>query len=227
MDLKPLFKRLNIQPKKYSLYLEAFTHISYANDIHEKYNYERLEFLGDAIISQIICEYLFEKKPQLSEGEMSQQKILIVQSKSEIYTAKKLNLSQYILLGKSLAHDSNHDKILEDVFEALIAAIYLDLGYLKAKEVIKNTLIKYFEQSKFNKQIDYKSKIQELFRNYSQNKISYKLVRKSLNDCVVELWYGNVKQAVGEGKRIKDAQQNAAKKAYQHFSGINSLKTRK
>ena len=145
MEIKNLFKKINISPKKYSLYYEALTHSSYSNENHLNYNYERLEFLGDAIISYYVTNYLFNVKPELKVGDMSKKKIIIVQSKSEIFAAKKLNLQEYVYLGKSLFNDKkNLDRIYEDVYEALVGAIYLDLGINKAADFIKNTLVKYY-----------------------------------------------------------------------------------
>ncbi len=220
MEIKNLFKKINISPKKYSLYYEALTHSSYSNENHLNYNYERLEFLGDAIISYYVTNYLFNIKPELKVGEMSKKKIIMVQSKSEIFAAKKLNLQEYVYLGKSLFNDTkNLDRIYEDIYEALVGAIYLDQGISKATNFIKNTLIKYYENLNFANQYDYKSKFQELMKEYSKNNIEYKLIRNSKDEYKVELWHSNIKYGSGTGKRIKEAEQNAAKEALKHFVG--------
>ena len=77
-SLIELFKKLKIAPNSYFLYIEALTHSSYHNDNHLDYDYERLEFLGDQVISFVVCEYLYNKNPKLSVGQMSKDKIVIV-----------------------------------------------------------------------------------------------------------------------------------------------------
>ena len=96
------------------------------------------------VISFVVCEYLYNKNPKLSVGQMSKDKIVIVQAKSEVIAANKLNLSKYIRIGKSINNkdSSFNEKILEDVYEALMGAVYLDLGYNTAKHVVYETLLK-------------------------------------------------------------------------------------
>ena len=91
-SLIELFKKLKIAPNSYFLYIEALTHSSYHNDNHLDYDYERLEFLGDQVISFVVCEYLYNKNPKLSVGQMSKDKIVIVQAKSEVIAANKLSI---------------------------------------------------------------------------------------------------------------------------------------
>ena len=220
-----LFNKLKITPKSYFLYIEALTHASYHNDKHLSYDYERLEFLGDQVISFVVCEYLFNQNPKLDVGQMSKDKILIVQAKSEVITAKNLNLNLYIKIGKSIANSKNNfnEKILEDVYEALMGAIYLDLGYNTAKRVITNTLISNYKTHKLNNVFDYKTKLQEMMMKYNKHEIQYHVVNNKPNHYKVELWCNNIKYGIGSGTKIKEAEQNAAKAACKKFAGTKNI----
>ena len=223
--LVDLFKKLRITPKSYFLYIEALTHSSYHNDHHLSYDYERLEFLGDQVISFVVCEYLFNQNPKLNVGQMSKDKILIVQAKSEVIAAKKLNLNMCIKIGKSIINSKNNfnEKILEDVYEALMGAIYLDLGYNTAKRVITNTLISNYKFHKLSNVFDYKTKLQEMMMKYNKHDIKYNLVNNKPNHYKVELWCNNIKYGTGSGTKIKEAEQNAAKAACKKFAGIKNI----
>ena len=214
-----LFKKLKIKPKCYSFYMEAMTHISFSNDNHLSYNYERLELLGDTIISLVVVQYLFDKIPKMSVGDITKTKIMIVQSKSEIMAAKQLNLKEYILLGNSIAHDKNHEKIFEDVYESLIGAIFLDLGLEVARRVVIETLCIPYEKSKLNSLVDFKSKFQELMMKYGKKSIKYKVFKNAHDNYHAELWCNNIKYGTGIGKKIKEAEQLAAKEACNKFTG--------
>ncbi len=224
-SLIELFKKLKITPNSYFLYLEALTHSSYHNDNHLDYDYERLEFLGDQVISFVVCEYLYNKNPKLSVGEMSKDKIVIVQAKSEVIAANKLNLSKYIRIGKSINNkdSSYNEKILEDVYEALMGAVYLDLGYSTAKHVVYETLIKGYEQNILVNLVDFKTKFQEMMMKYGKHEIQYRLVNNKPNNYRVELWCNNIKYGSGNGVKIKEAEQNAAREACHKFIGLIKL----
>ncbi len=221
-ELIELFKKLKITPKSYFLYIESLTHASYHNDNHLTYDYERLEFLGDQIISLVVCDYLYNINPKLSVGQMSKDKILIVQAKSEVLVAKELKLNKYIRIGKSVVNSKNgfNEKILEDVYEALMGAIYLDLGFNTAKRVITNTLIRCYKNHKLFNFFDYKTKFQELMMKYNKHEIQYQIINNTPNNYEVELWCNNIKYGKGSGNKIKEAEQNAAKSAYKKFVGI-------
>ena len=123
-----LLEKLGVEPKKYSLYVEALTHPSYANDHHLSYNYERLEFLGDSVISLIVAQFLYLNFPNAKVGELSKTRTMMVQSKAEALVANKIQLIKYLNIGNSLKNVKDYTKILEDAYEALIGAIYLDQG---------------------------------------------------------------------------------------------------
>lgn len=220
-DLQPLFDKLLIQPKNYSLYIEALTHPSYKNIKNLDYDYQRLEFLGDAIIEKNVREFLYRKYPDKDEGEMTKIKIMIVQSHTEVLAAKALDLEKYIFLQHSLVDEQGNipDKILEDCYEALIAAIYFDLGEKTVFQVLKRTIIHLYEIHYLDKAAaDYKSLFQEAMQKYGKKKIRY--ITKSYIDNSnkqmfrTELWTNNICYGVGIAEKKHDAEKTAAMNAY-------------
>jgi ribonuclease-3 len=150
--LEKLFEKFQIKPNNYSIYLEAFTHSSYKNDNHLDYSYERLEFLGDAIIQKIVTEHLYKKHLEMNEGDMSKARNIIVQSGTLVRAAKELLFENIILVGNSLSKNDNKitDNILEDSFEAFIGAVFLDQNEKKCYQILKRTIIHYFEINALN-----------------------------------------------------------------------------
>jgi ribonuclease-3 len=145
--LQNIFTKFNIVPKNFSIYQEALTHPSFDNDKKLGHNYQRLEFLGDAVISKIVAEHLYKKDPKLDEEVMTKDRILIVQGKTQVKAAKELgfDIKDVIDIGGSVRDQIVTDKMLEDVFEAFIGAVYLDQGERKVYEILKRTLIHYYE----------------------------------------------------------------------------------
>jgi len=122
-----------------SLLLAALTHASGAD--HRLASNERLEFLGDAILGSIICEQLFHDYPNCLEGELTRIKSVVVSRQSCSIASKQLDLQEFLLLGKGMAiHGNIPDSLLADVFESLVAAIYLDGGRDAAKVFIRKNI---------------------------------------------------------------------------------------
>lgn len=216
-NISGLLQKLNINPNKISLYIEAMTHSSYANENGLNYNYERLEFLGDAIIGAVVSSHLYNSDKSLSSGEMTKKKILVIQSKTESKAAKALGLNDFLMLGNSFNKEINQS-ILEDSYESLIGAVFLDQGIKAAEKMVIETLCSLVDGNIDENIIDYKSKIQELTKQYSKKAITYKIANNQPNAYVVELWWNNIKYGQGVGKKIKEAEQNAAKEAYKKFT---------
>ena len=157
-----LFIRQNFgfKPKKIDLYRQAFIHKSVAkkNPSGLKLSNERLEFLGDSVISTIVSEYLFEKFPDKDEGYLTQMRSKIVSRKSLNSLGEKIGLEPFV---KYLKGNFPYKSLLGNVFEALFGAIYLDKGYKKAKEVfIEYILERYIDLENLEaNNIDYKSQL--------------------------------------------------------------------
>ena len=120
-----VFDKLNLNPINMNLYLQAFTHSSYTNENPSYQNYERLEFLGDAVLEIIISDFLYKER-HLEEGTMTKMRANYVCEKACATYARDLEFEKDIKLGNN---EEVNDTILADVFEAFIGAIYLDKGF--------------------------------------------------------------------------------------------------
>ena len=174
--MKKLFKELNIKPKNLELYNIAFSHSSYANENSLKNDYERLEFLGDAVLELIISDYLYKKK-EISEGETTKLRASYVCENALYEYSKDLGLSDYIKVGHGEEIDGGRFKkvILADIFEALMGAIYLDLGFNKVKTVLTNIIVPYIENPNVTFLNDYKSVLQEYVQT-NKKSLEYELI---------------------------------------------------
>ncbi len=215
--MKELFKKLKINPKNLQLYEQAFIHTSYAYENELPYSYETLEFLGDAIVDLVVSDYLYKEK-DFSEGVMTKMRASYVCENALYEYANDLNLSEYIKLGKGeINTDGSHKKaILSDIFEALMAAIYLDLGYEKTKEVALSIIVPYIEDENIVLFSDYKSELQETVQDV-QKSLQYNLLEETgpAHDrrFKVAVMIDDVVYGEGSGHTKKEAEQEAAKSA--------------
>ncbi|MDF2531549.1 MAG: Ribonuclease, partial [Clostridia bacterium] len=179
-ELDDLQKLIQYEFSNLSLLNTALTHSSYTANRHEVLDHnERLEFLGDSVLSMIISQYIFKSCNEMAEGQLTRIRANIVCEQSLYAAARKINLGRYLLLskGEELTGGRTRPSILADAFEALIAAIYLDGGIGKAKIFVLNKLSNTIKQAIQNKIIsDFKSFIQEHIQKSSQGKITYKLL---------------------------------------------------
>ncbi len=212
---------IGYQFKNKELLREALTHSSYANERkskHIKYN-ERLEFLGDAVLSIIVSDYIFKNCPELPEGELTKLRASLVCERSLFEFAKKINLGSYLLLSKGEHHNGGADRpsIVSDAFEALIAAIYIDGGIEPASKHILNFVIPAIKSSKKKKVNDFKTTLQEIVQKNPGEQLEYVLVGESGPDhnkhFVVEVHLNSNVIGKGGGKSKKEAEQQAARVA--------------
>ncbi len=203
-----------------SYILEALTHSSYSNENKNcKFN-ERLEFLGDSVLSIVISDYLFKKENNLPEGELTKLRANIVCEESLSEVASQINLGDYLLLGRGEEATGGRERIsiLADALEAVIAAIYLDGGLEEARKFILKYMEEIIENSIEGKIFrDYKTYLQEVLQSKGEQHIWYKLVEEKGPDhnkrFVMEVGINDEVLGVGEGKSKKDAEQVAAKSA--------------
>ncbi len=207
--------------KNIALLNEALTHSSYANEHkskHIKYN-ERLEFLGDAVLSIVVSDYIFKNCPDLPEGELTKLRASLVCEKSLFEFAKQINLGKYLMLSKGEKNNggANRPSILSDAFEALIAAIYIDGNMEAASKHILNFIIPVVKNSKKKRIVDYKTTLQEIIQKNPGEKIEYYLVGESGPDhnkhFVVEVHLNSNVIGKGGGRSKKEAEQQAAREA--------------
>lgn len=203
---------LGIKIDNIELLNTALTHSSYSNEVGGE-NYERLEFLGDSVLQLIMSEY-FYKTQDLSEGDMSKTRASYVCENALYEYSKKINLIPYVRVGHGLDHTEN-ETIIADVFEAVLAVIYLDKGYEVAKNYIYKVAIPFVK----NKTIflsDYKSHLQEMVQTEKKS-LEYVLVEETgpAHDkrFKVNVLVDNIVFGTGIGRSKKEAEQNAAKDA--------------
>lgn len=196
----------------------ALTHTSYANE-HNIESYERLEFLGDAVLELVISDY-FYKNTNLSEGQMSKKRSMYVCEEALDAYAKDINLAKYIKVGNGM-HNIVNATIVADVFEAVIATIYLNNGLNKAKEFIYDIIIPKIEDNNIYLS-DYKSYLQELVQT-NQKSVVYTVINEygPSHDKTfeVEASVDGIIYGKGIGKSKKEAEQNAARDAIKKSSG--------
>lgn len=218
-DLHEFLKKVDITPKHISLYEQAFTHPSYNSDANTKHHdYERLEFLGDGVIDFIIAELSFVSRPELEQGNLTKMRAALVSTNGLSEIARSLEIDKYIRLGNSFTGDiAQASRILEDVFEAFIGALYLDQGFVNTKNVLVNLFInkvKTFDVESLN---DYKSKLQEEVQAEHRESVSYEVISETgpAHDkhFVVKVSFDGIELGRGEGSTKKAAEQLAAKAA--------------
>lgn len=215
----------------WELFNQALTHKSYAHEMlkDESNHYERLEFLGDAVLDTVISHLLMKRYPQASEGELSKHRSSLVNTKRLAYLARQLGLGRYIHLGKGEDQSQGRFKptILTCVYEAILGAIYLDGGYKKASLVIKrhfHTLL----SSENKKAIyrDYKSRLQEYVQSNFKTTPEYLVVKESgpahKKEFEITIQINGQLYGKGRGKNKKEAQQRAALATLKQLNNKNS-----
>lgn len=224
MDINDFQKRIGYFFKNPELLTRAFTHTSYANE-HNTKSYERLEFLGDAIVDFLVGEYLFENFPQLDEGMMSRIRASLVCEKALSELAEKLDIAEYMLLGNGAENsgDRKRPSILSDMFEAHIAAMYLDAGIDNTREYLIGLYgERIIEATKSDQVIDYKTKLQEILQTSGPCNINYEVISADgpVHHCLFEMQVTANGKILGKGSAYskKEAQQRAAQDALNKIS---------
>ena len=219
-DLFDFEEKIKYSFKDRALLTEALTHSSYAHESankKRKYN-ERMEFLGDAVLSFISAEYLYSKYPSWQEGELTKKRSSLVCTESLSYFASIIGLSDYLIVGKgaALTGVEKNATVLEDAFEALIAAIYLDGGIESARKFV----IPFLELDVKNQDSnfkDYKSQFQIIIQQNPDEKFQYRLVDEYGPDhdkhYVVDLYVNSNLVGHGVASSKKGAEQEAAREA--------------
>ena len=210
IDYNNLEKKIKINFKNKDLLSKSLTHKSF----DKENNYEKIEFLGDRVLGLVIAKKLLEIYPNEKEGILDKKFSSLVNKKTCLEIAKKLDLQKYIL-----TFDFNNkkkvieDKVLADSCEALIGSIYLDKGFQIVEKIILNLWSKHIKNSVIT-QIDAKTKLQEYSLKKFKKLPIYKIIsntgprHKPLFKVSVKLM--NTKSYISEGKSKKDAEQNAA-----------------
>lgn len=220
--MNDLQKNLEYTFKNIDLLKNALTHSSYANEKHSSSgSNERLEFLGDSVLSIIVSEYLYDKFPDLPEGKLTKMRANLVCEKSLCEFSRELNLGDYLMLGKGedLSGGRNRDSILADAFEAVLAAIYLDGGIEPAKRHVLKFVLRELHDTDKEAFRDYKTTLQEVIQRNPEERLTYHLISEWGPDhdkmFAVEVHLNSNVIGSGKGKSKKIAEQMAAKDALQ------------
>jgi ribonuclease III len=218
MNFEELQEKIGVKFKNQSLLKMAFIHRSYLNeDKSTKTSNERLEFLGDAVLSFLTSHYLYEKFPQFPEGTLTNIRSGLVKTKTLASVAAKIGLGELLLLSKG-EEDSGGRKntsLLADSFEALLGAMFLDLGIETCRNYLSTYLFPYAQELVDNKAyIDYKSHLQELVQEHTKESPVYRVVKSEGPDHDKTFWMEVIseKQILGQGKgkSKQEAEQAAA-----------------
>lgn len=218
-ELSELFKKLNITPKHISLYEQAFTHSSYNADANTKHHdYERLEFLGDAVLDCVIGEMVFVARPDLDQGPLTKLRAALVSTQGLSELSRRLALYDYIRLGNSFSGDIKQaSHILEDVFESFVGAMYLDQGFAFTRQFLADLFIDAVKNFNVDSLTDYKSKLQEEIQSEHRESVSYELVSEAgpAHDrtYTIRVVFDGIELGIGTGKTKQEAEQMAAKEA--------------
>lgn len=218
-SLELLEQRIGYRFQNIALLKQAITHSSYTNEqkIYKQKDYERLEFLGDAVLELVSSEFLFHEHDKFAEGELTKMRASMVCEPSLAFCARDLELGEFLLLGKGEENTGGRkrDSITSDAMEAVIGAIYLDGGMEQAKKFINRFILSDLE----DKQLFYDSKtnLQELIQGKLKKEFYYELLEESGPEhdktfCVEVIMEGEV-VGYGKGRTKKAAEQQAAYEA--------------
>lgn len=217
--LEQLEEKIGYQYKNKELLKEALTHSSFANEqkINKGKDYERLEFLGDAVLELVSSEFLFRTNPDMPEGKLTRTRASMVCEPALAYCARDLELNQYIRLGKGeeMTGGRFRDSIISDAMEAVIGSLYLDGGFSVAHDFIHKFILSDLE----NKILFYDAKtvLQEMIQETPGGSLEYKLLKEEGPDhdkCFwVEAYVNGEALTKGSGRTKKAAEQQAAYEA--------------
>ena len=224
-SLSDIQQRIGYTFRDEELLERSLTHKSYANENRVPYHNERMEFLGDAVLSLVISEYLMTDCPDSTEGDLSRLRAAVVSEPALAAISREIGLGQYLLLGKGEDRTGgrNKDSLLADCLEALIAAVYLDAG----KDAATSLVIRLFEDAikkttTSGNSLDYKTALQELCQEQLKQLPEYRIVSETGPDhqkqFEMEVWIKGQLFGRGTGKSKKEAEQRAAGEALEKLS---------
>ena len=211
-----ILDRLGIVPNKEKLYIEAFTHTSYSNE-HQTKNYERLEYLGDAVLELLMSEYLY-KNTEVQEGEMTKLRANYVCENALYEYSLRLNLNEELLLGHGEEESGGRTRktIVADIFESFIGALFLDQGLDVVKKFLYDNVIPLIERKEVNFFDDYKSVLQELVQTDKRN-LEYEVINEEgpshNKEFTVQVRINDIVYGQGKAHSKKEAEQLAARNA--------------
>ncbi len=221
--LEELQRRIGYVFKDHGMLLAALTHASGAE--HRLASNERLEFLGDAILGAVVCEILFRQYPEYLEGDLTRIKSIVVSRQTCAKISESLGMQEFLILGKGMTtHPTVPSSLLADVFESLVAAIYLDGGDAAARRFITEIIGPEIELAADGETgSNYKSLLQQLAQREHGTTPTYQLLDEKGPDhskCFkVAAQVGGNRYQAAWGRNKKEAEQRAARNALSELSG--------
>lgn len=228
-DFETLENKLNINFKNKDLLKNAFIHRSYLNE-HKNFkgqSNERLEFLGDSVLSIVVSVFLYNTLPNSPEGELTTLRAALVRTETLAKLSKKLDLGDYLFLSKGEEESKGRDNnsTLANTFEALVGAIYLDQGLDIANKFLEAQILDGWQQLAKSAAADNKSKLQEILQRKFHQSPTYKLISSwgpdHARNFEIGVFLDSKLLGKGVGKNKQQAAQNAAK------DGLIKLKSTK
>ncbi len=218
--MKALEHNLGYSFKNVSLLTNALTHSSYANEVRNGVlSNERLEFLGDSVLSVIVADYLYKEFKNLPEGELTKLRASLVCEKALCQFSRELCLGEFLLLGRGEEKGGGRERnsILADAFEAVLAAMYLDGGMEIARKHVMRFILPELSHTDDEVFKDYKTALQEIIQRNPEESVTYILTDEKGPDhdkvFEVEVHLNSNVIGKGKGKSKKAAEQAAAKEA--------------
>jgi ribonuclease-3 len=226
-ELQLFEKQAGIRFKKLELLNLAFCHRSFANERHNDIdNNEKLEFLGDSVLGLVVAEYLFNTLTDKAEGDLAKIKSFVVSEDSLAAIARDLRVDNFILIGKGEEFSGGRSKkaLLADAMEAIIGAYFLDSGFRASRRFILRYLVPEINKVLENRhRKDYKTLLQEYVQKQFKSYPKYTLVKKTGPDHSKTFWIevrvNDHTYGPGQGKNKKQAEQEAARIAFESLAG--------
>ncbi len=216
MDFTEFENKIGYTFKNKELLHEALSHSSYANEVKRgRHSNERLEFLGDSVLSIVVSKHLFTHFKHLPEGELTKIRASLVCEKALFEFSKKIDLGKHILLGKGEENSGGRERpsIVSDAFEAVIA-VFLDGGMEAAEKYVLSFIPKNIEATGSKSLHDYKTMLQEIIQKNPEERVEYVLADQTGPDhdrkFVVQVRLNSNVIGTGEGHSKKQAEQAAA-----------------
>lgn len=216
-DLKTLQGRIGHTFARPALLTEALTHNSYAHEHRQSINYQRLEYLGDALIQFEVSTYLYRTYPQMQEGDLTTHRAAMVCQRSLADQARRLGLGDYVLIGKGLPESHRDaDSLLCDIFESIVGALYMDGGFDVARALLLRTLLKDADNVCFT---DFKTLLQNRLGS-SADQLKYESAETE-KGFFARAFLDDVEMGEGTGHTKKQAEQQAAKRTIEMLDLMN------
>lgn len=204
-----------------SLYIQAFMHSSFINDLQldKIHNNERLEFLGDAVLELMVSDYIFNRFNDLPEGDLTKLRAKIVCEPSLVVFASNLKMEPLFILGRGEEKTGGRERpsIISDTFEAFLGALYLDMGVDEVLKFLEKFVFPHVKNENYNAVVDYKTLLQEHIHRDHRKSVEYKLIEASgpshNKTFVTGVYLENIMIGRGDGRSKKESEQRAAQAA--------------